>query len=255
MIKVLKASGELEPFSEEKVRSSLQRARAESQTIEKIVAHVKNELYEGISTQKIYSHIFDLLRKEKSNLVSRYNLKEAIMELGPTGFPFEKFVAGILAAYNYVVEVGKIVEGKCVSHEIDIIAQKENEHFMIECKFHNRPGTKTDVKAALYVYARFLDVQNAWLATPGHRQKFHQAWLVTNTKVTSEAIDYTRCVGLKLISWDYPPEGSLRFLIEKSGLHPLTALESLSPSEKRRLLAQGIVFQKDLPEEFRRRRL
>ena len=242
-LQVLKASGEYEPFSEEKVRSSLERAGADKPTIDQLVTHVKGELYEGIPTQKIYSHIFDLLRHKKSNLASRYNLKEAIMQLGPTGFPFERFVAGILVVNGYQVEGDKIVEGKCVTHEIDVAAQKDSEKFMIECKYHNRQGTKTDVKVALYIQARFLDVQSA----------FNQAWLVTNTKATIEACDYAQCVGLKLISWNWPPDGSLRDLIEKSGLHPITSLD-LSHGDKQRLLAKGIVFQKDLPKEFLKER-
>lgn len=245
-IKVKKASGEYEPFSEEKVRSSLQRAGAEEELINKIISHIKSELYDGISTKEIYSHVFSLLRKAKSHLVSKYNLKQAIMELGPSGFPFEKFVAGILEHEDYQVEVGQIVQGKCVSHEIDVIAQKENEHFMIECKFHNRPGRKSDLKVALYTYGRFLDVEKAWIKIAGHREKFHQGWLVTNTKVTSEVKTYARCVNLKVISWDYPPDFSLRFLIEKSGLHPVTCLNSLSRAEKRRVLEAGIVFCRDL---------
>lgn len=237
MINVLKASGETEPFSEEKVSFSLQRAGADNDLIAKILTHVKGELYEGISTQKIYAHIFDLLRHEKAPLLSRYNLKEAIMQLGPTGFPFERFVAGILAVNGYQVEVDKIVQGKCVDHEIDVVAQKDEKQFMVECKYHNKPGTKTDIKAALYVYARFLDVQTS----------FQEGWLVTNTKATIEACDYAHCVGLKLISWDWPPGESLRDLIERSGLYPITALDSLSRDEKQRFLNQGIVFQKDLP--------
>lgn len=243
-VNVTKASGEREPFSEDKVRFSLQRAGADNDLITKILTHVKGELYDGIPTQKIYAHIVDLLRHEKTPLASRYNLKEAIMQLGPTGFPFERFVAGVLAVNGYKVEVDKIVEGKCVAHEIDVVAQKEGKHFMIECKYHNRPGTKTDVKVALYVYARFLDVKNY----------FQEGWLVTNTKATIEACDYARCVGLKLISWNWPAGGSLRDLIERSGLHPITALESLSSGERQKLLSRGIVFQKDLPKDFLKER-
>ncbi|MBI4100718.1 restriction endonuclease [Candidatus Microgenomates bacterium] len=239
-INVVKASGEIEPFSEEKVRASLRRAGADNNLTSQLVSHVKGELYNGIPTKVIYSHIFDLLRKEKSRLSSRYNLKEAIMQLGPTGFPFEKFVAGILGFSGYSCEVGKIVRGKCVAHEIDVAAQKDNERLMIECKYHNQPGAKTDIKTALYVYARFLDVQ----------ESFNQGWLVTNTKATTDARVYAECVGLKLISWDWPPENSLRFLIEKSGLHPITALNFLDEGEKKDLLAKGVVFQKDLPREF-----
>lgn len=245
-MKVKKASGEYEPFSEEKVRSSLKRAGAEKELIGKIIGQIKGELYDGIPTKEIYSHVFGLLRKARTPVASKYNLKQAIMQLGPSGFPFEKFIAGILEHEGFGVEVGQIVQGRCVSHEIDVIAQKDNQHFMIECKFHNRPGTRSDIKVALYIHARFLDVQKAWVKIAGHRQKFHQGWLVTNTKVTADVKTYAKCVGLKVVSWDYPADSSLRFLIEKSDLHPVTCLNSLSRGEKRKLLEAGIVFCRDL---------
>jgi len=100
---------------------------------------------------------------------------------------------------------------------------------------------KTDVKTALYVYARFLDVKETKV------QFFHQrpptaAFLVTNTKLTSEAKVYGRCVGLKMVSWDYPPGRSLRDLVEGKGLHPITCLLSLNREEKRALLNEGFIF-------------
>lgn len=248
-IKVLKASGEYEPFSEKKVRSSLKRAGADRKLIEKIINHVKGELYDGISTKKIYAHVFKLLRKLESPLASKYNLKQAIMELGPSGYPFEKFIGGILANKGYLVEVDRVIEGKCVSHEIDVMAQKGTELFLVECKFRNRPGTKLDLKIALYTYARFLDAAKTEVEIGGKRDKFHQAWLVTNTKVTTEFKKYAKCVDLKVTSWDYPADASLRLLIEKSGLHPVTCLSSLSRSNKRALLEAGIVFCQDLVDQ------
>ena len=248
-IKVLKASGEYEPFSEEKVKSSLKRAGVEKKLIVKIIKYVKGELYNGITTKEIYTHVFALLRKTKSPLAAKYNLKRAIMQLGPSGFPLEKFVAGILSHQGYQTKVNQIVQGKCVSHEIDVIVQKGNEAFMVECKFHNRPGIKSDIKVALYTHARFLDVKESWTETTKHKHKFHQAWLVTNTKVTSAAKTYAKCIGLKVISWDYPADSSLRLLIEKSDLHPITCLNSLSQGEKRKILENGIVFCRDFIEK------
>lgn len=64
------------------------------------------------------------------------------MELGPSGFPFEKFISEILKFQGFAVQVGVIVEGHCVKHEIDVVAEKGEEHFMIECKFHNTQGIK-----------------------------------------------------------------------------------------------------------------
>lgn len=247
-VMVLKRSGEYEPFSERKVRSSLERAGAERELTDEIVGHVREKLYDGISTKEIYGHVFALLRELRSPLVSKYDLKRAIMQLGPSGFPFERFVAGILEARGYRVAVGQTLQGKCVDHEIDVIAHKDKKHFMIEAKFHNLPGTRSDIRDALYTYARFLDVEKAWVQISGHRQHFHQAWLVTNTKVTSKVKEYAKCVGLGVISWDYPPQGSLRSLIEESGLLPVTCLTSLGQAEKRKLLEAGMVFCRDLME-------
>lgn len=236
MIQVKKASGDLEPFSEKKVTSSLLRAGADTALVRAIVTHIKKELYDGIPTQRIYSHIFELLKREQSPSLGRYNLKQAIMELGPTGYPFEKFVGALLQHSGYKVETGVEVRGHCVTHEIDVIARKDDQYVMVECKFHNQPGTRSDVKVALYVKARFDDLT----AT------FNQAWLVTNTKLTGDAIQYGECVRMRLIGWSYPSSGSLQDLIEGSGLHPVTCLTSLSKNQKQTLLSSNIVLCRDI---------
>jgi len=247
-IMVVKRSGEYEPFSEGKVRSSLQRAGADEELIETIVSRVKRELHDGISTREIYSHVFSLLRELQSPVVSRYDLKSAIMELGPSGFPFERFVAGVLEVRGYDVAVDQIVQGKCVDHEVDVVAHKGGKHYMIEAKFHNQPGIKSDIKDALYTYARFLDVEEAWVEIAGRRDQFYQAWLVTNTKVTSKVREYASCAGMRVTSWNYPPKDSLRSMVEKSGLHPVTCLQSLDREARARLVEQGIVFCRQLLE-------
>ena len=247
-IMVVKRSGEHEPFSERKVRTSLERAGADDDLIETIVSRVTRELYDGISTREIYSHVFSLLTELQSPVVSRYDLKRAIMELGPSGFPFEIFVAGVLQAQGFTVAVGQIVQGKCIDHEVDIIAQKGSRHYMIEAKFHNQPGLKSDIKDALYTYARFLDVEQAWVEFAGHRAHLHQAWLVTNTKVTSKVREYARCAGMRVTSWNYPSRASLRLMVEESGLLPVTCLRSLDREARARLIEEGIIFCQELAE-------
>jgi len=145
-IDIIKSSGEKTKFSLDKLRTSLKRTGASHSTISHIISTVTNELYQGITTKEIYNRAFALLKKKKSYLASKYKLKKAIYELGPTGFPFERFVAEILKYSGYEVEVGKILQGKCVTHEIDIIAHKNNETTIIECKFHGEPGLNCNVK-------------------------------------------------------------------------------------------------------------
>lgn len=243
---IQKASGERVPFQREKLYRSLERAGAIGETIDRIISSLEGDLYEGITTKKIYQAAFALLKKKSRPAAAKYKLKQAIMELGPSGFPFERYIGEILRFQGYQVKIGEIVKGHCVMHEIDVVAEKNKEHLMIECKFHNLPGIKSNVKVPLYINSRFQDVAKQWNKLPGHGIKFHQGWVVTNTKFTEDAIRYGSCAGLYLLGWDYPEKDSLKQRIDASGLHPLTCLTTLSSKEKKALLEQGVVLCKEL---------
>ncbi len=243
---ITKASGKKEPFAKSKLHQSLLRAGASSAIAVQIVQEIKKSLTEGTSTKSIYKRAHKLLSKAERPVAGRYHLKNGIMELGPSGFPFEKYVSEILAHQGYSVQVGKIVDGKCVKHEVDIIAEKGEQHFMIECKYHNSPGIYCDVKIPLYIQARFKDIESQWKIIPGHEAKFHQGWVVTNTRFTTDAITYGSCVGLKLVSLDFPITGSLREMIEETGLYPLTCLTSLTQQEKKLLLEKKVVLCREI---------
>ncbi|MCL5985292.1 MAG: restriction endonuclease [Actinobacteria bacterium] len=248
-ILVTKTSGEQEPFQEAKLRRSLEKAGAKQELIDLITSDIGKKIFSGIPTSLIYSYASELLKKSRSSLAAKYNLKLSIMELGPSGFPFEKFVAEIFRSIGYKVKVGEIVQGECVPHEIDIIAERDNELLMAECKYHNRQGYTTDVKIALYVQARYEDVRKRWLQAPELLNKSHQHWLVTNTKCSNDAIRYAECVGMKILAWNYPENNGLKEMIERSGLNPITSLTTLSKKQKDRLLSQGIVTCKDLTQQ------
>lgn len=243
---IIKASGEKEKFSKEKLTGSLKRAGVEPKLAKKVYQEVAKTIRPGIDSGEILERVTRCLKQENPILAARYNLKRAIMELGPTGFPFERYVAEIFKEYGYATKVGKIVKGYCVKHEVDVVAQKEKKHFMVECKYHNSGGLKSDLKVVLYTFARFLDIKKAWEKLPDHQNFFHQAWLVTNTRCTSQAVRYAKCVGLKIISWRYPKEESLEFLIEKKGLYPITILPSLDRYARERLAQKRIMLAKDL---------
>lgn len=245
---ITKLSGETEQFSRSKLQRSLINAGAPLERAKSIAQEIERRLKKGMATKEIYRKAFSLLRKEKGSFAARYSLKRAIFELGPHGYPFEKFIGKLLERNGYKVEVGKIIQGKCVTHEVDVVAWKENKHFLIESKFHNQQGTKSNVKVALYVKARFDDIQNKLRNMPGHAV-FHQAWLVTNTRFTSDAIRYANCVHMKIMGWKYPKNGGLENLIEQTGLHPLTAPTSLSSSQKKALLNRGIVLCREIMEK------
>jgi hypothetical protein len=247
-ILITKASGEKAYFDEDKLRHSLSKAGAEDFQIAEIISELVKELYDGISTKRIYHLAFDRLKNRSKHLAARYHLKQAIMELGPSGYPFEKFVGEILKYQGYSVEVGVIVKGKCVNHEVDVIALADHHHFMIECKYHNQRGIVCDVKIPLYINSRFKDVEAEWVRLPGHDKRSHQGWVVTNTKFSTDAIQYGNCAGLKLLGWDYPIKGSLKDLIDDLGLYPITCLTTLSKAEKQKLLDNKIVLCLELCE-------
>src|SRR5680860_353391 len=161
-IEIIKSSGERAKFSLDKLRNSLKHSGADHNLVEQIVEKVKEELYEGICTHEIYNRAYAMLKKKKSVFASKYKLKKAIYELGPTGFPFEKFVAAILDYSGYKTVVGKIMPGFCITHEIDIFAEKNGTASIIECKFHGEEGRNCNVKVPLYIHSRYRDIKQQW---------------------------------------------------------------------------------------------
>lgn len=245
-INITKASGLKVPFNKGKLKQSLMRSGANSEQADEVVSEVMEMLVEGMSTRKIYKTAFRLLRNVSRPMAARYKLKHAIMELGPSGFPFEQFVAELLKHKGYKTQVGVIVKGHCVNHEVDVIAEKDKHHFMIECKFHNRQGYSSDVKIPLYIQSRFLDVETSWKQLDGHAEKFHQGWVVTNTRFSEDAAQYGRCMNMNLVGWDYPKNNGLKDWIDGSGLHPVTCLTTLTQKEKQQLLDRKIVLCKTM---------
>jgi hypothetical protein len=246
---ITKASGELVPYDAEKLRHSLERSGATPELSAQIAEALLPKVAQGMSTHKLYKLAFALLHKRSKPLAARYRLKQAILDLGPSGFPFERFIGRILAHDGYKTQVGVVVQGRCVQHEVDVVAEKGPQHYLVECKYHNTPGRVCDVKVPLYIKARFDDIVERWNTQPGNGQRFTQGWLMTNTRFTSDAIEYGECAGLRMVGWDHPAKGSLKHRIDRSGLYPLTCLGSLTRQEKERLLAAGLVLARDVAEQ------
>lgn len=239
---IVKASGEIAVFSEKKLRASLQRVGATPEQIDSVINEIAGKLYDGISTKKIYRMAFNLLKGSSRHLAAKYHLKQAIMELGPSGFPFEKYIAEIFHYQGYRTSVGVVMQGQCVKHEIDVIAQINDQQLLTECKYHNLPGIFCDVKIPLYIHARFKDVETQLKLAPPNGITRYQGCLVTNTRFSIDAIQYGTCAGLKLMGWDYPEKGSLKDQIDELGLYPITCLTSLTKAEKQHLLNKNIVL-------------
>lgn len=254
-IYVIKEDGSKEEFLPEKLKSSLVRAGANPTTAEKIVRDVletigKDSLIEQ-TTNDIYREAFHRIREMSHAAAARYSLRRSLMEFGPTGFPFEAYIAEIFKTQGYSTEIDQVVFGSCVPHEVDVVAWNKDKLLMAEVKYHNEPAGKTDLKVALYVKARYDDLkQNVYeYGLPkGESRKLDEGWLITNTKFSETAITYGNCSGLKMLGWDYPKEGNLKDLIEKTKLHPITCLTTLTDAEKTELMNHKIVLCKTIYE-------
>lgn len=181
-----------------------------------------------------------MLRREARPAAARYSLRRALFDLGPTGHPFEDFIAQLFKKEGWTVEWRKNIPGKCVSHEVDVYATRNGEYLAAELKYHNDPGYKTDVKIALYVKARFDDI---WSVDPKDAKicRIDTGYLITNTKFTRDAIDFARCSNIQLLGATYPKEGNLYDRIAAAGIYPITVLTLLKKAEKRLLIDQGII--------------
>lgn len=247
-IDIIKSSGEKVKFSMDKLRASLKKSGADQRTVNDIIDKVKIELYDGISTKEIYNRAFALLKKKEGYLASKYKLKKAIYELGPTGYPFERFISAILKYSGYKTHVSEIMQGHCVKHEIDVVAEKDGKTTLIECKFHSEQGRNCNVKVPLYIASRFKDVKIHW-DLKSHETNLDVGWVVTNTRFTEDALHYGNCIGLYLLSWDYPKNEGLRNRIDRLGLYPITVSTLLTNREKQFLLSRDVVLCKDLIDD------
>ncbi|MCK0131745.1 restriction endonuclease [Flavobacteriaceae bacterium F08102] len=248
-VEIIKSSGKKVRFSLDKLRSSLKKSGADRQTVNQIIEMVQSELYEGITTREIYNRAFALLKKKDRFLASKYKLKKAIYELGPTGFPFERFIEAILKHTGYRTTVSEVLQGKCVKHEIDVVAHNNRNTIVVECKFHSEEGRNCNVKVPLYIASRYLDVKSHW-DTKNRETNLEAGWVVTNTRFTVDAIQYGKCAGLYLLSWDYPKNNGLRDRIDRLGLYPITVSTLLTRREKQFLLSKNVVLCKQLMKDF-----
>lgn len=247
-IYIIKAGGYKELWDPKKVERSLYSAKASEEMIREVMKRLEVEVKDNMSTRDIYKLAFALLRKIHRPTAAQYSLKTAIMELGPSGFPFERFFAEILKGEGYHTQVGVIVKGACVDHEVDVIAERGGERFLVEAKYHNSQSIKTDVKVVLYVHSRFLDIQAQVEKSAAGIGFYNQAWVITNTSFTTQAIQYGECIGLKMTGWNYPQGNTLQDMIQRTQTHPITSLTTLTKSQKNMIIAKGYVLCRDILE-------
>lgn len=271
-VEVTKSNGSIEPYQRIKLEQFLHTIGVDKNNIEPVIREVEKELYHGISTSEIYERAHHVLRDKGAFHPPRFSLKHAIALLGPTGFPFERFVARLFRQQGYDVLLDVQIRGACAMHEVDVLAYNENEIIVCEIKFHNEVGIKSDLKVALYVHARFEDLVGRSLEIIGDHafatgtpdrlgaerrdqkfidskliaRKITKGMLITNTKFSTSALEYAMCKGLNVVGWSTPPGMGLEALIIKHKMYPVTCLSTLSTVQKQTLMGLGIMVVQDV---------
>lgn len=241
-LSVRKASGDIASFDEAKIRRSLERSGANDNLIKLVLQEIRGQVYENIPTKALYKLAYKTLKRVSRPIAARYSLKQAMLELGPSGFPFEYFFAEILKTQGFETKTGLIMPGKCITHEVDVVADNETDVIFVECKYHAQAGAVSDVKIPLYIHSRFRDLSENLAVQREIAGRTLQFRVATNTRFSDDAMRYGQCAGLQLIAWDYPKGKGLRELIDEARLHPITCLGTLARHEKIALLKKGIVL-------------
>lgn len=245
-MKIVKHSGNIVDYNPSKLEQSLMKSGASQRVVKTILEAIEKEIYEGISTKQIYKMAFGLLKKVSNSNAARYNLKEAIRLLGPAGFFFEKYIALLFSSENYQAVTNFILQGKCVSHEIDILVKKDSAIAMIECKFHMGKDANSDVKVPMYILSRFNDLKDNRHTIFTRNDTVSKCWIVTNNRFTTDAIAFAKCSKLNLLSWNYPENDNLKTKNDTNYLYPITCLTTLSLAEKDKLLFLDLILVKEL---------
>ena len=247
--KVVKRNGVVVDFDRNILERSLTRAGASRELARSVAAETGGLIQNGDSTGVIYKKAFEMLYDQARQVALRYSLKKALFSLGPTGFPFEKFVAELFRRKGYATQTNVHLRGGCISHEVDVLAIG-SERIAMEVKFHNDMHIRSDVKSVLYVKARFDDLmgRTGSFFSSFRKSSVDRCIFVTNTKFTKNALSYAHCAGIELLGWGYPFRDNLQTYIQDVDAHPITCLSSLSPSLIRGLFSDGVVTCRGLLE-------
>lgn len=238
---IIKASGHPEPFNKQKLYKSIKYCGLPNKTCQHIADKVSDELDEGFKTRDIYRKTLNLVKEQSHLAAVHYSLKKALFDLGPSGHNFEMFVAKYFMEKGFVTKTCQTFQGQFVKHEVDVVAEKQNNKHFVECKFHNRQGLKNDIKIALYVKARWDDLKNG---PDGKNLKSY--YLVSNTSFSTDALAYAMGTGLNLLGVNAPAEKSFLEEIKSMRLYPITSLRNINRHQKNQLISKGIIAAKQI---------
>ena len=245
-MKVTKFNGELVDYNPKALKISLTKSGATNEEVEEVFELMSPQIYEGITTQDLFSLAFDNLKKYRSSYAARYSLKKALRDLGPEGYYFEKYIKRLMETLGFNAINGETVQGNAVTHEIDVIAQKDDRLYFCECKFRNDIDAKISVTTPMYFMSRMIDLRENEFNYFNTKLKPTKGFLVTNAYLTSDSIDWASYYNIGMISWNYPEKMSLKYLIDNLAIYPITCLTTLTKEQHKVLLQANCLLVKDI---------
>lgn len=245
-MKVLKSNGELADYNPKALRISLSKSGATKEEVDEVFDLLLNNIYDGISTTDLFALAFEYLKKYRNSYAARYSLKRALSKLGPEGYYFEKYIRRLMESIGYNAINGEIIQGNAVTHEIDVVAQKDETLFFLECKFRNDIEAKISVTTPMYFMSRMIDVKDKQYSYFDKQLNPTKGFLVTNAYLTSDSIDWASFYDIGLISWNYPEKMSLKYLIDNLAIYPITCLSTLNKDQHKLLLDADCLLVKDI---------
>jgi hypothetical protein len=239
MVHVTKYDGSTEPFDRGKLVATARRLGAPHDVAERVVSRVERRVYEGIPTRELLRMVRRYLTRYQPDTTQRHDLRTAISLLRSKP-DWERYVQLLLGAHGYAVTPNRRVRGRCVTNELDAIAQRAGEHRLIEVKHHVAPHTRTSLDVVREVWAIFEDVREGYEAGL-NAMPVTEAVIVTNTRFSKAATTYAECRGVGRICWKGPPGCSLEAMIEEKRFYPLTLLRGLRRDDADALGDVGVV--------------
>ena len=245
-MKVTKFDGQLVDYNPNALKISLTKSGATKEEVEEVFELMSPDIYDGITTQNLFTLAFDSLKKYRNSYAARYSLKKAMRDLGPEGYHFEKYIQRLMQSAGFNSINGQTVQGAAVTHEIDVVSEKDGLLYFSECKFRNDIDAKISVTTPMYFMSRMIDVQDIEYSFFDKKLKLTKGFLVTNAYLTSDSVDWANHYGMGVISWDYPEEMSLKLLIDNLAIYPITCLTTLTQEQHKVLLNEDCLLVKDI---------
>ena len=220
---ITKADGTKESFDKSKIIKTCMNADIDEGIANEIADYIDRILPDGSSTHKVHALVMEELDKRQVKNSALVQLRDAIADIDSKNF--EIYTKKILEAEGWKCKWNIIMQGACVDHQIDVLAQKDDDVFIVECKRHFNPHRFFGLYVSLQEKARMDDIIDGFAAGKSN-VKVTGSWIFTNAKFSEHAHIYCKAKNIRMTGWK-TGEFGIEFLIKKHNSYPVTILKEI----------------------------